>query len=651
MGDITERWNSAWRDFATDGIPATGENDPNKAEIRPIGYLIERAINAAQAGLTTVSNIAARDAFYAVPANQAKLVYVNNNNGSATDPANGVYEYAGGSARLAASFYAGVASVVQPLVDEAGGYAASAAISAASATEAATEVEATLDELGRPTLGLLPKQYGNFSPSTQVTLDPRGYLVAQNNGGAVIDGTGLNYSESIRDLEMRTPRTYPYIAGTGVPSGAVLDARGYVSSTFGGSSDGKSAVALAVEKERLSRIAPSFAVTPLFVSTLEIGAARAGVSRYFRIPAGVNVRGDDHAFAEARRNSASDTGYISLAWAKRTGGVWGATTLLADEAGMDYHNPCPIYDQITGDLHLLWGAVTGGVTEAEEAGDPAKAGRMMHVVYRDGAWRKPSNNAVLTLPFKASDCDEVLQGRKAAWNLFYSGPGTGICMSDGFLIAPGWVRGADGLSYSIALRYDRMSRSWSAGGAVPYPSGVVNLNEATVAENDDGSLRINCRTTTGGGRVIATSFDQGRSWIGGYRDTTYPTPAVFESLLRLSLPGDGKAGRGLYYNVADPNERQNATIRFSLDGFKSYAASRLIYPTLTEDVTTDFEGVPLAAPVSLTHRTDYGVMWSTGPGKTGLLIEAQVVRKDGTVGQYFVLLFIEFNDAWVLEYS
>lgn len=74
---------------------------------------------AAQAGITIVADTAARDTFYATEANRTKLVYVNNNNGSATDPANGVYEYVGGAPRIAQSFYEGLATVVQPLLDDA----------------------------------------------------------------------------------------------------------------------------------------------------------------------------------------------------------------------------------------------------------------------------------------------------------------------------------------------------------------------------------------------------------------------------------------------------------------------------------------------------------------------------------------------------
>lgn len=77
------------------------------------------AMYAAQAGLTTVPDIAARDAFFSNAENQGKLVYVNDNNGSDSDPANGVYEYVDGAARIATGFYTGVTASVQPLIDAA----------------------------------------------------------------------------------------------------------------------------------------------------------------------------------------------------------------------------------------------------------------------------------------------------------------------------------------------------------------------------------------------------------------------------------------------------------------------------------------------------------------------------------------------------
>ncbi|MBB4616898.1 hypothetical protein [Sphingomonas abaci] len=119
MGDIKTGGANAFRDFATDGVPASGPNDPAKSDIRALFALIDLAVAAASAGLTMVATTADRDAFYSNTANRGKLVYVNNNNGSATDSANGVYEYVGGGPRLAVSFYQGVTTVVQPLVNRA----------------------------------------------------------------------------------------------------------------------------------------------------------------------------------------------------------------------------------------------------------------------------------------------------------------------------------------------------------------------------------------------------------------------------------------------------------------------------------------------------------------------------------------------------
>lgn len=104
---------------------------------------IERQVGAAQSNIEIVATIADRDAFYATEANREKLVYVNNNNGSATDPANGVYEYVNGAPRLALAFYRGVSSIVQPLVDLTQNAANAAALSSAQAQAAAASAKLT----------------------------------------------------------------------------------------------------------------------------------------------------------------------------------------------------------------------------------------------------------------------------------------------------------------------------------------------------------------------------------------------------------------------------------------------------------------------------------------------------------------------------
>lgn len=143
----TDALIQAFRLWVTDKVPASGANWPNKAEI--IAGLTRLAVDigAAQAGVHIEPTTAARDTYYATTANRGNLVYVNNNNGSATDPANGVYEYVSGAPRLAQGFYAGVATVVEPLVAQASDYADAAAASAQDAADVTAEITPTVNAL------------------------------------------------------------------------------------------------------------------------------------------------------------------------------------------------------------------------------------------------------------------------------------------------------------------------------------------------------------------------------------------------------------------------------------------------------------------------------------------------------------------------
>lgn len=101
-------------DPAGNVTPRLGDPYPN------IRQLANNAAFSAS-GITNVADIAARDTFYTTTENQDKLVYVNNNNGAADDPANGVYEYVSGASRIAQGYYNGF----QPITDLAQAWAES----------------------------------------------------------------------------------------------------------------------------------------------------------------------------------------------------------------------------------------------------------------------------------------------------------------------------------------------------------------------------------------------------------------------------------------------------------------------------------------------------------------------------------------------
>lgn len=131
---------AAFRDFAVAGVPASGDHEPLKADIRAaLGVALETALSSVGAGLLRFATVALMDA----DTTQADgvLAYVYDNNGDPADPANGVYQWDDGASDwVAASWYfAALADVVQPLVDA----AESAATAAGDSETAAAESAAT----------------------------------------------------------------------------------------------------------------------------------------------------------------------------------------------------------------------------------------------------------------------------------------------------------------------------------------------------------------------------------------------------------------------------------------------------------------------------------------------------------------------------
>jgi len=127
--------------------------DPSMPALRAWLQSLEGAVSLAAQGIKPIPTIAARDTFYATEANRGTLVYVNNNNGSANDPANGVYEYVGG-ARLAQSFYAGLVQIVQALVDKAQAWAESGTAPGGAGTKSAKTIAGEVAAIATPLAGV-----------------------------------------------------------------------------------------------------------------------------------------------------------------------------------------------------------------------------------------------------------------------------------------------------------------------------------------------------------------------------------------------------------------------------------------------------------------------------------------------------------------
>ncbi|MEP9402028.1 hypothetical protein [Sphingomonas sp. VNH70] len=141
MGIIADAFRRVYRDFATDGVAGSGKHEPPKADIRDIGKVLDEAIGGIAAGLLPYATKAAMDADLARPAGTLARVYSDGAN-------NGVYSFVGGAWTRDASYYEGVAAVVEPRLAAMEGEVA-AAEAAADAVKASLSV-AAVETVGRP---------------------------------------------------------------------------------------------------------------------------------------------------------------------------------------------------------------------------------------------------------------------------------------------------------------------------------------------------------------------------------------------------------------------------------------------------------------------------------------------------------------------
>ena len=312
------------------------------------------------------------------------------------------------------------------------------------------------------------------------------------------------------------------------------------------------------------------AVTPPVRRRPAIGLRHAGddgVAAY-RIPGLVTTpRGTLLATYDVRRLSSADLqGAIDIGLSRSTTGgrswepmrialsmgEWGGLPKAQNGVG----DPCILVDHATGDILILalWTHGMGGRrawTASAPGIDPAQTGQLLMVRSSDDGqtWSAPVN---LTA-----------QVKRPEWRLLLQGPGRGICMADGTLVAPIQYIDADGLPHAGIIFSRDHGTTWTF-----HRPARDNVTEAQVAEIAPGTLMLNMRDNRGGSRAVAITTDLGRTW------TDHPSsrsalidPVCMAALLAVEAE-DNACGRDLllFSNPADTSHRRNITLRVSLDG-------------------------------------------------------------------------------------
>jgi len=316
-----------------------------------------------------------------------------------------------------------------------------------------------------------------------------------------------------------------------------------------------------------------FEQTDLFVS---------GTEGYhtFRIPAlAVTKNGTLLAFCEGRKHGRGDSGAIDTVLRRSTdnGHSWGPLQVVGVGGEDTCGNPCPIVERRTGAVLLLLTKNKGAVNESMIMRGEAPPRTV---------WIARSMDDGVTW----SALEEISeQAREPEWRWYATGPGHGIQLANGRLVAPcDHSLGLDG--YSHVIYSDDAGASWRIGGVATVCRGLTNCegktDESTVVElftvcrgltNCDGTLYLNMRNNRGTHRrAFATSTDKGLTWSPVGEDPTLVEPVCQASVLSLSTEKDGAKNRIVFSNPAS-ERRENMTVRLSYDECKTWPVAKTLW--------------------------------------------------------------------------
>lgn len=295
---------------------------------------------------------------------------------------------------------------------------------------------------------------------------------------------------------------------------------------------------------------PAATAQPIVHSTDLYVSGKGGYHSY-RIPTMAQAAdGTLLAFAEARKNSASDTGDIDIVVRRSAdnGVSWSAMKILLDDGENTMGQPSPVLDRSTGNLILVY----------------CRNNREMFAAMFDeksNELRTPRN---LTAVSKSLDVPFTITRMGA-------GPCAGIQSPSGRLIVPVWVNGTIRKSdeYRAGIIFsDDGGQAWKTGGVPPVSPEIAGINESAVALLPDGRLYMTQRTNEGKPyRSFSTSDDDGLTWTTTQRGKSIaPNMAPIKAGLTAIVPRGKGSGSGILLSAPSGPGRRNLTVWYSPEG-------------------------------------------------------------------------------------
>jgi sialidase-1 len=241
---------------------------------------------------------------------------------------------------------------------------------------------------------------------------------------------------------------------------------------------------------------------------------------------------------------------------------------LGKEGAFTLNNPTWIADSSTGETHLLY---------------CLEYARAFMVTTRDGGKTFSASREITSAFDTFRDRDGY------AWRVLAIGPGHGVRLSSGRLVAAVWLSTGEGghahrPSACATIYSDNHGVTWQAGEIVARdPAPLPNPSECAVAEPEPGRVIMNIRSESPRNRrAFATSRDGATGWSAPSFDETLWEPVCMAGFAQRAAAAPGAPNLLLFSNPASleispkaptgstGRVRKNLTLRVSLDGGKSW---------------------------------------------------------------------------------
>jgi len=220
------------------------------------------------------------------------------------------------------------------------------------------------------------------------------------------------------------------------------------------------------------------------------------------------------------------------------GVTWEPLRLVAANGDNVARNPTPIYDPVSGVITLLF--CTNETSERD----------IINGVGSVRVWSVRSSDEGVCWD---SPVEITAQVKHSEWRHYALGPGHGIKLSSGRLLAVGnHSRAGDRLFRAHSVYSDDGGVTWQLGAVVDFP----NANENQVAELADGTIFMIFRIQdhTQSRRGIVTSSDWGRTW----NDDARIMPGIVDPVCQGSVLFH--RGRLVLSNLDSEKERARLTL-------------------------------------------------------------------------------------------